>query len=295
MALDVHQIEALIDKNRALVARERERVNELKAQNEDTLQEICTSLTVPASAFGMSYVRAYYGEKASIAGIAIDAGVGLILKVVAACFGLSTSKGGQRVGKFFQDIANGALASWTAALGAELGAKRRIETPAHTSGPMTHEDLAVITAAMSAPNVGAVGPGTPTPASVPMDYGHLAAITAAMLTPRPIPQQQAPIPAQPPAPQAPQPHGNATQAAPPTGPQTSPPPALDAQGAPSETPKKPYRFAQSRAARLPDLAAAFASGGIYPIRDIDQNLQWLSREYSTDKLDEVLRWARTPA
>ncbi|HRI72787.1 MAG TPA: hypothetical protein PK156_51475, partial [Polyangium sp.] len=271
-------------------------MNELKAQNEDTLQEICTSLTVPASAFGMSYVRAYLGEKASIAGIAIDAGVGLILKVIAACFGLSTSKGGQRVGKFFQDIANGALASWTAALGAELGAKRRIETPAHTSGPMTHEDLAAITAAMSPPNAGAVGSAPDKPASVsaPMDYGHLAAITAAMLVPPPMPQQRATAPAQPLAPQASQPHGNATQAASPTGPQTSPPPALDAQGAPSETPKKPYRFAQSRAAPLPDLAAAFASGGIYPIRDIDQNLQWLSREYSTDKLDEVLRWARTP-
>jgi hypothetical protein len=31
------------------------------------------------------------------------------------------------------------------------------------------------------------------------------------------------------------------------------------------------------------------------MQDVDKDLQWLSREYSTDKLDEVLRWARAPA
>ncbi len=164
------------------MARERERVNELKAQNADTLQEICTSLTVPASAFGMSYARAYFGEKASIAGIAIDVGVGLILKLVAGCFGLSASKGGQRVGKFFHDIANGAFASWTAALGAEFGAKRRIETPMpapqptvnavglsqetpmRKSGPMTQEDLAAIKEAMTLNTQ----PAMPVPITAPL-------------------------------------------------------------------------------------------------------------------------------
>ncbi len=65
------------------------------------LQEICTSLTVPASAFGMSYARGYFGERASILGIPIDACLGLVMKIVGACFGLPASKGGQRVGKFF--------------------------------------------------------------------------------------------------------------------------------------------------------------------------------------------------
>lgn len=313
--LDVEQFEALLQKNRALVARERERLNELKAQNEDTLQEICTSLIVPASAFGMSYARESLGEKASSAGIAIDAGVGLILKFVAACFDLSASKAGQRVGKFFHDFANGALASWTAALGTKYGAKKRMEKPvpppqpqAYTGaeempkfgpGPMTYEDLAAIKAAMStpatpadAPNAGAVGSvqGTPTRAPAPMDYGHIAAITAAMLAPPPMPQQRAPAPVQAPAPPAPQPAHSATQAAPPTVPPTSPQPTPGAQRTPSAPPQKPYRFTQAR----PDLGAAFACG-TYPTQDVDKDLQWLSREYSTDKLDEVLRWARAPA
>lgn len=291
MALGVEQIEALLEKNRALVARERERLNELKAQNEDMLQEICTSLIVPASAFGMSYARAYFGEKASFVGIAIDSIVGLLMHAVGACFGLSESKGGQRVGKFFQDIANGALASWTAALGAEYGAKKRLETPVRAPGPMTHEDLAAITAAMSTPtnpaptpNSGAVGSvqGTPTPISMPMNYGHLAAMTAAMLTPPPMPQQRATAPVQPPVPQ---PVTSATKAAPSTEPQ---------QPTPSAKPQKPYRFTQPQALPLPGLRTAFACG-TYPMREVDKNMQWLSKEYSSDKLDGVLRWARTPA
>lgn len=308
---DVEQIDALLEKNRALVARERERLNELKAQNEDTLQEICTSLIVPASAFGMSYARECLGEKASIAGIRIDAGIGLIMKLVAACFGLSASKGGHRVGKFFHDIANGAFASWTAALGAEYGAKKRLEepvpalqstagavvfahrTPIPMSGPMTHEDLAAITAAMSTPatpvptpNVGAVGPvqGTQTPVSMPMDYGHLAAITAAMLTPPPMPQQRPPVPAQP---SAPQPAPSATTAASPPTPPTAPTPTYDA------IPKKPYRFAQSREAPLPDLTAAFACGTI-PMREVDKNLQWRSQRYNSENLASILNWAAAP-
>jgi hypothetical protein len=308
--LDNETVEALLEKNRTLAARDRERLNELKAQNEDTLQEICTSLIVPTSAFCMSYVRAEFGEKASIAGIAINAGVGLILKFVAGCFDLSASKGGQRVGKFFHDIANGSLASWTSSLGAELGAKKRMEKPvpppqlqAYTGaqeipkfgpGPMTHEDLASIKAAMSTPASTAPTPNevpagsvqhTPTRASAPMDYGHIAAITAAMLAPPPMTQQRATAPVQAPAPSAPQPARSATQA-----PTVPPQPTPDAKQTPSAPPKKPYRFTQAR----PDLGAAFACG-TYPMQDVDKDLQWLSREYSTDKLDEVLRWARAPA
>ncbi|MBK9260411.1 MAG: hypothetical protein IPM54_11315 [Polyangiaceae bacterium] len=320
MALGVEQVEALLQKNRALAARERARVNELKAQNEDTLQEICTSLVVPTAAFGMSYARESLGEKASTAGIPIDAGLGLILKIIAGLFDLSATKGGQRVGKFLHDIANGAFASWTGALGAALGAKKRMEKPvpppqpqAYTGaeampkfgpGPMTHEDLAAIKAAMSTPatpsttpNVGAVGSvqGTPTRAPVPMDYGHIAAIAAAMLAPPPMPQQRAPTPVQAPAPPAPQPALGATQAAPPTVPPTSPQSTPGAQRTPSAPPQKPFRFTQARPTTpLPDLGTAFA-GGTYPMQDVDKDLQWLSREYSTDKLDEVLRWARAPA
>lgn len=300
--LDVEQVEALLEKNRALVARERERVNELKTQNADTLQELCTSLIVPASAFGISYAQAYFGERASIGGISIDSCVGLLMHAVGALFDLSASKGGQRVGKFFHDIANGAFASWTARLGAEYGAKKRLETPVlgpapqpnvglthampkPTSGPMTFEELAAITGARQEPPV-PVTQEAPKPASSPTIFGNIAAMTAAMLmTPR-APQQSAPTPAHTPAPQ---PAPNATTASP-----TPPLPPLDTKPTPSGAPKKPYRFAQPRAAPLPDLNAAFA-GGTYPMREVDNNLQWLSQRYSSENLASILNFGAAPA
>jgi len=250
--LDVEQVDALIEKNRALVARERERVNELKTQNADTLQEICTSLIVPASAFGMSYAQAYFGERASIGGISIDSCVGLLMHAVGALFDLSASKGGERVGKFFHDIATGAFASWTARLGTEYGAKKRLETPVPlpapqpsvgsthampkpTSGPMTFEELAAITGARQEPPV-AVTQVAPKPASSPTIFENIAAMTAAMLmTPR-APRQTAPTPAS-------QPTQSASQAAPPKAPPMPPQSLPGAPPTPPANPPKPYRFA----------------------------------------------------
>lgn len=300
--LDVEQVDALIEKNRALVARERERMNELKTQNADTLQEICTSLIVPASAFGTSYARAYFGERASIGGISIDSCVGLLMHAVGALFDLSASKGGKRVGKLFHDIANGAFASWTARLGAEYGAKKCLETPVPlpapqpnvgsthampkpTSGPMTFEELAAITGARQEPPAAATQE-TPKPASSPTIFENIAAMTTAMLmTPR-APHQSAPTPTQVPAPQ---PAPSATKAPP-----TAPMPTPGAQPTPAANPQKPYRFAQSRAAPLRDLGAAFA-GGTYPMREVDDNLQWLSQRYSSENLASILNFGAAPA
>lgn len=298
--LNNEQVEALLQKNQALVARERERVNELKTQNADTLQEICTSLIVPASAFGMSYAQAYFGDRASIGSISIDSCVGLLMHAVGALFDLSASKGGQRVGKFFHDIANGAFASWTARLGAEYGAKKRLETPVPlpapqpnvgsthampkpTSGPMTFEELAAITGARQEPPVAATQE-TPKPASSPTIFENIAAMTAAMLmTPR-APHQSEPTPTQVPAPQ---PAPSATKA-PPT-PQQPPP---GAQPTPAANPQKPYRFTQPRAAPLRDLGAAF---GDLSMPNIDKDQQWLSREYSSENLASILNFGAAPA
>lgn len=323
MALHVEQVEALLEKNRARAARDQKRADDLEARNADTLQEVCTSLIVPTSAFSLSYARAYFGERAAIAGIPIDAGIGLILKGIAALFGLSVSKGGQRVGKFFHDIANGALASWTSGLGAEFGAKKRLETPmpapapqpnvgsTHAMpkaapGPMTFEDLAAITAARQEtpvvatpapqPNVGTVGSAQEThkPASGPTIFENFAAMTTAMLmTPR-APQQPAPRAPQVSAPQAPQPARSATQAAPPPVPPKPPQPTPDAQRTPSATPQKPYRFTQPRAAPSPDLRSAFGSFGNLSMPNIDKDLQLLAKEYSSENLAAILKWATAP-
>jgi hypothetical protein len=316
MAPDVEQIEALLEKNRALVARERERVNELKAQNEDTLQEISTSLTVPASAFGMSYARAYLGEKASIAGIAIDSFVGLLMHAVGACFDLSASKGGQRVGKFLHDIANGALASWTATLGAEYGAKKRLEAPVplpapqlqvgaagsaqempkRAPEPMTFEDLAAITAARQETtppaNVGAFGlvQETPKPAPDPTTFEKFAAMTAAVLmtprAPQQRPQTHAPVPQTAP---------NATNAVPPTAPPMARQPTPDARQTRSANSPKPYRFTKRGLFDFDSAEPATSqSCASPPLSELATSFQSLSEEFSIEKLDAVLRRARSP-
>ncbi len=277
MALGVEQIEALLEKNRALVARERERVNELKTQNADTLQEICSSLVVPTSAFGISYVRAYFGERASIAGIPIDAGIGLILKVVAACFGFSVNKGAQRVGQFFHDIANGALASWTAALGAEFGAKKRLEKPVSAPPPQ--------------PVMGALA--TPNRATQPMTHEELATIkTAIALKSQPTMPQQSPIvPA--PLPSPAQQTANSIQnskvaaATAPALQSTMPPTSPSAA-------RKPFRFTQ-RWAVDPEAEMRTLLQSLGAPADSNTVNHLLSHENPGDEFRVIMRRARAPA
>jgi hypothetical protein len=150
----------------------------LEKRNAHFVDEISSSLTIPASAFGLSYVRAYYGETSSICGIPIDAAIGLLLKGFAALLGLSSNKGARTAAKVAHDVANGAIASWAAATGAELGMKKRMEKPLlapltnigakelppRSSRPLTHEDLAAIQAAMALNTQPAMPQQLPVPA-----------------------------------------------------------------------------------------------------------------------------------
>lgn len=212
-SLDTKQVDALIEKYRAMGAREQRRVDELDEQNENTLQEICTSLLVPGAAYGMSYARGYFGEKASIWGIPIDAAAGLFMHALAACFDISVDKGSQRAGKFMHDIANGALASWAAGLGRDFGAKKQMEKPLPAPQPHTGAEE------------------TPKRAPRPMTYEDLAAIKAAMAS-----NTQEVMPERPPAP------------APVHTPPPAPPVVASAKSetapAASSTPQKAYRFVQ---------------------------------------------------
>jgi hypothetical protein len=162
-ALNEKEVAESIAKNRALAEKWQRRADELGEQNAQLVGTICSSVVVPASAFGLSYARAYYGERASILGIPIDAAVGMLLKGFAALLGFFSDKGAQVAAKLAHDVANGALASWSAAEGAELGLKKRMEKPVpvplpntgaaemppRSSRALTHEDLAAITTAMA--------------------------------------------------------------------------------------------------------------------------------------------------
>ena len=177
-SLDQRQVDELIAKYRALAKKGQRRVDELEERNEHLVDAIRSSLIVPASAFGMSYVRAYYGERSSIFGIPIDAMVGMLLKGFAALLGFSSDKGAQTTAKVAHDIANGAIASWSAAAGAALGMKKRMEKPVPAPQPnsgatkvrpgsataVTHEDLAAIKASTALHNPPAMqGPSNAVP------------------------------------------------------------------------------------------------------------------------------------
>jgi hypothetical protein len=193
-ALDQKQVEELLQKYRALAEKGQRRIDELEERNEHLVGEILSSLLVPTSAFGFSYARAYFGESSSIFGIPIDAAVGMLLKGLATLLGFSSEKEAQVAAKVGHDVANGALASWSANAGAALGTKKRMEKPVPIPAPQ--------------PMVGARE--TPTRAPQPMTHEDLAAITASMaLNTQPAMPQQPPAPmitsapALPPTPQKP--------------------------------------------------------------------------------------------
>lgn len=208
-------IEQMIDedlaKYRARAERDQERIDELEARNTHFADELRSSLVVPSAAFAMGYVRGYYGEKATIFGMSIDAGVSLFFHGIAAFLGCVANKGAQTVAKLFHGVANGALACWTAATGAELGLKKRMETPVPAPAPqpvmgaqetpqraprpMTHEELAAIKADM------------PHGATSPLTHEELAAFAAFAASP--ALNTQPPMQERPPAPAPPAPTTNA--------------------------------------------------------------------------------------
>lgn len=260
-ALDKKQVDELIEKYRALAEKEQRRIDELEERNAHLVEAISSSLTVPAAAFGMGYLRGYYGEKATILGISIDAGIGLFLHGLAACFGISLNKGVQTAAKLFHDLANGAFACWAAAMGAELGLKKRMEEPAPLPA--------------SQPNTGAEE--LPKRAPRPMTHEELAAIKAPMaLNTEPAMQQPPPVSAPLTAPWPP-----------PITPQQETSPI-------SNNPPMPYQFAQRwQVNPEADMRALLQSVGAPS--DPNTVMHLLTHENPGEEFRMILRRARAPA
>lgn len=256
-SLDSKKVDELLDKYRALAEKEQRRVNELEARDAHFVSEVRTSLTVTSSAFGMGFLRGYLGEKANIWGISIDAGVACLFHGLAACLGFSLNKTAQKVGKFFHDLANGALASRMAVIGADLGEQKRKAKPAPAPQPNT----GAVASAQRAPERG----------SGPMTTEELAAMAmaAALKTPPTVPGRS-PDPAQPSATPTTEPSASAT----------------------SSSRPKPYRFTQrdSNAVVRDDLQSIATP----PLPDVSESMQKLSEQYSLEKLAPILRWAGIP-
>lgn len=302
-SLDEKEVDALIEKYRALAEKGQQRANELEEQNAHLLDTIVSSLIVPASAYGLSFARAYYGERASILGIPIDAAVGLFLKGLAALLGFFSDKGAQVAAKVAHDVANGAIASWSAAAGAELGLKKRMEKPVPlplpntgaaelppvSSRALTHEDLAAITGAVPLPNTRAAE--IPPRSSRALTHEDLAAITGTMaLNTQPAPP---PVAAPPPMPMP-------AQQSPPRPPLNGHPAPVMASAAPAATStlppthQKPFRFTQ----RWPVNPEADMRGLLQSVgAPADPNTvnHLLSHENPGDEFKVILQRARAPS
>lgn len=226
-SLEKKQIDELLAKQQAIAVRAQRRVDELEQRNAHLLEQITSSIAAPATAFGVAYARAYFGDEASsIGGVPIDAVVGLGLHALAACVGLSLDKDSQSAATILHSFANGALASWTASLGAELGAQKRLErpapppppnpgeevTPVRTPRPMTRAELYEAVAATRSmtqlsmpeqPPVPLPRPHAPPPAPFPSPVQQKAnplptaepVAAQALAPPAPLPRPHAPPPA----------------------------------------------------------------------------------------------------
>ncbi len=224
-SLEKKQIDELFAKQQAIAVRAQRRVDELERQNVHFLEQITSSIAAPASAFGLAYARAYFGDEASsIGGVPIDAVVGLGLHALAACVGLSSDKDSQSAATILHSFANGALASWSASLGAELGAQKRLErpapppppdpgekvTPVRTPRQMTRAELDEAVAAMRSKAQPAMPERTPMPAAMPQFTPLPIQVSQ---TANPLPTAE-PVAAQSPAPNAPLPRPHAPPPAP---------------------------------------------------------------------------------
>lgn len=124
--LEQGKVKVVLGKVRNFAASKARRVEELEELNGRIVQNILASLEIGATAFGMGFLRGYYGEKAAILGLPIDAATGLLLHGVAYGLGFAGGKVARFAAQNIHNVANGALATWAAATGAELGLKKRL-------------------------------------------------------------------------------------------------------------------------------------------------------------------------
>lgn len=307
-SLEKKQIDELLAKYRASAEREQRRVDELERRNTHFVEQISSSLIVPASAFATSYARAYYGDEASsICGVPIDAAAGLLLKALATLLGFSTDKGPQTAAKFLHDFANGALASWTTKLGADFGAKKRMEkplpaprphtgaegTPERAPAPITHEEFAAMTAATVLNTKPAMPewpaapprPHAPPPAPPPMPAQQTTSPPpttepVAAKGPAPTPAPQSPMPPWPPLNERATP---ATASARPAAAPTVP-----------STPQKPYRFTQ-RWEVNPEAEMRALLQSLGAPSDPNTVAHVLMHENPEEEFKAIVRRARAPA
>lgn len=103
----------------------KEKLTRVKQEGLIFAAHVLATAEIVGAAFGMGFMRGYYGEKAVILGLPIDAAAGLLLHGVAYGLGFAGGRTAKFVAANFHNLANGALATWSAAAGAQLGYKKK--------------------------------------------------------------------------------------------------------------------------------------------------------------------------
>jgi hypothetical protein len=129
--LDKDKVEYVLAKNRETLTRQerliealRDKALRIKEEGMVIATNVLATAEVVGAAFGMGFVRGYYGEKAVIFGLPIDAASGLLLHGIAYGLGFTGGKTAHFVAANLHNLANGSLATWAASAGAQLGFKK---------------------------------------------------------------------------------------------------------------------------------------------------------------------------
>lgn len=108
----------------------RAKAQQIKQEGLVLAANVLATAEVVGAAFGMGFLRGYYGEKAAILGLPIDAAAGLLLHGIGYGLGFAGGRTARFVAANLHNLANGSLATWGAAAGAQLGLKKREATQA---------------------------------------------------------------------------------------------------------------------------------------------------------------------
>lgn len=165
--LDVRKVNATLGEARqqmARLVRDNQTLRNAKARAQQEAMVIAGNVLATAEvvgmAFGMGFLRGYYGEKATIMGLPVDAATGLVLHGVAYGLGFAGGAVAHFVAANLHNLANGALATWAAASGAAIGKHKREEAAPPSPAPEQPPGIPQPPSAGEALSFGAMPPAT---------------------------------------------------------------------------------------------------------------------------------------
>ena len=113
---------------KAYAERAAARVRSMREKTEEVVGEVVATTEVAGAAFGLGWVRGRYGEVAVM-------GVPLDITLAAVLHGAAFAGAGGKYAEHMHNVGNGAIAVYTATLGAKIGAEMRQKAGGSTTLP----------------------------------------------------------------------------------------------------------------------------------------------------------------